>query len=66
MFVKMKEFYDEMYIEEVIEKISQKKCLCCDALLDHDLKKKNWQIPLCTEHRKAYLHLKFIEGTFLK
>lgn len=44
-----------MKIAEIIKKISLRKCLLCNKNLDFDLKKKDWNIPLCKNHRSLFL-----------
>lgn len=42
-------------IEEVINALSGGGCLICGKDLDKDLKRDDWNIPLCKKHRLEYL-----------
>jgi hypothetical protein len=39
----------------IVERISKRECIICGKNLDKNLKRKDWHIPLCYEHRIEYL-----------
>ena len=41
-------------LDEIIIAISRRECLICHKNLDLDLG-KDWNLPLCKEHRDKYL-----------